>query len=137
MRPDFVSGPRRIRAAAVVAAARHVQNCGADVFHQFALHRSAVVVLDAGGDIPEAHVFSAAAHAAPAPDALVAKVGAVLVFVFVLSLVEATGPQGHFGGSAEDGYGRAAGNLHQPIAGGIDAHPIENRTGVNIVARFA
>ena len=65
--PHLAVGPRSIRAAAVVAAVEHVQNRGADVVHQLALHRAAVVVFGGGRHIPEADIFPAAAPRCTSP----------------------------------------------------------------------
>ena len=99
-----------------------------------------LVVFDAGGDVPEAEVQAgvrAGGDTAPTPDALLAEVGAVFVLVLVLALVKAAGPEGNLDGGVEHADGRAARNLHQPVAGGIDAHPVEDGAGVNVVAGLA
>ncbi len=96
MGPNFACGPGGVGAAAVVAALVHVENGGADVLHQFAFHRAAVVVFGAGRDVPKTDIFTPGADAAPAPDSLHAQVGAVAVFVLVTACVNSVEPEGDF-----------------------------------------
>ena len=134
--PDFAVGKVAVRAHAVMPAVVHVQDGGADVLHQFTLERTAVAIFGAVGDVPQAHIFAGDAHAAPAPDVIHPEVGAVLVFILVLAGVHAIGPEGDLHWCTLHANGGAAGNLHHAIAGGIHAHPVEDRAGVNVVPGF-
>ena len=135
--PRFTCDKITVGSHLVMVAIEHVQDRRADVAHQFRMQRAAVVILRGGQHVPESDIFPARANAAPAPHALVAPVRAVFVFVLVASLIDSVGPQRafHRGGGHSDG--RAAGDLHQLVAGGIHTHPVENRARVNVVAALA
>ena len=136
-RPNFIRGPTAVAAHAVMLAIKHVQNRGANVLHELALERAAVVIFRAGRDVPEADIFAAGANAAPAPDMIHAEVGAVFVFVVVLTGVNTIRPQVTLHRCALHPDGGAAGHLHHAVALRVHAHPVEDGSGVNVVPAFA
>ena len=120
-----------------MAAVKHVQDRRAHMRHQLALQRTTIVIFHAGRDVPKADVFAAGANTAPAPDALVAEVRAVFVFVLVLARVDAVRPQRDLPRRTVHTDGRTAGNGHQFVPRRVHTHPVEDGAGIDIIAALA
>ncbi len=137
---DFAVQPGRIGAAAVVAAVRGVENGGPDMAHQVSRFIGPPGIyssLPATSQIP---IFFPLLPTLLQPQArLPAVVGGVFIFILVLPGINAIGSTSetfHRVRLARPTAPFAGRYRHQTVSLRIHAHPVKNRSRINIVAAF-